>query len=401
MTIRPTAPALAPPQPIRGDIRSLWMLDETIDFLNHGSFGARLRAVHEAQIAWRKQMEARPIEFLDRRGPELLAQAKQAVGDFLGMRPEDFGFTSNATDGVNAVLRSLRFQPGDELLTTNHVYEAVRRAMRHLAERSGATMVEVDVPLPVHGPDQVVDAVEAALNDRTRLLVIDHITSPTSVIFPVQTIIERCAARGIDVLVDGAHAPGMIALDVERLGAAYYAGNLHKWVCAPLGAGFLWVREDQQSAIHPTILSLRLGDGFAAEFSWQGTRDVTAWLAAPDAIRAMDNLDGPGSWGRVRRHNHELAVWVQATLSEAWDVEPPTPRDGSMLGSMASVELPAAVRRRFETREALQAALLEDHGIEVFVIEWGDRHLIRPCCQVYNTAEQYRRLAEAVRKLCR
>lgn len=396
MTIRPNVPTLAPPQPIRGDIRSLWMLDERVDFLNHGSFGARLRAVHEAQIAWREQMEARPVEFLDRRGPELLAQAKRAVGDFLGMQGENFGFTSNATDGVNAVLRSLRFQPGDELVTTSHVYEAVRRAMRHLAERAGATMVEIDVPLPVRGPHDVVEAVEGALNDRTRLLVIDHITSPTSVVFPVQAIIERCAARGVDVLVDGAHAPGMVALDVDRLGAAYYAGNLHKWVCAPPGAGFLWVREDRQSAVHPTVLSLRLGDGFAAEFSWQGTRDVTAWLAAPDAIRAMDNLDGPGSWARVMRHNHELAAWVQAMLSEAWGVEPPTPLDGSMLGSMASVELPAEVGRRFETREALQAALREDHGIEVFAIDWGDRRLIRPCCQVYNTAEQYRRLAEAI-----
>jgi isopenicillin-N epimerase len=257
-------------------------------------------------------------------------------------------------------------------------------------------MVEVDIPLPVRGPHGVVDAVEAALSDRTRLLVIDHITSPTSVVFPVQAIVERCAARGIDVLIDGAHAPGMLELDIESLGAAYYAGNLHKWVCAPPGAGFIWVREDRQSAIHPTILSLRLGDGFEAEFSWQGTRDVTAWLAAPDAIRAMDTLAGPGSWPRVRRHNHELAVWVQAMLSEAWGVPPATPRDGSMLGSMTSVELPAGIGRRFETREELQAALREDHGIEIFAIEWDDRPLIRPCCQVYNTAEQYRHLAEAI-----
>jgi isopenicillin-N epimerase len=399
MTTHTTAPTPAPPEPIRADVRSLWMLDETIDFLNHGSFGARLRAVHGAQIRWREQMEARPIEFLDRRGRDLLAEAKEVVGGFLGMRHEDFGFTSNATDGVNAVLRSLRFQPGDELLTTNHVYEAVRRAMRHLAERAGATMIEVDIPLPVHSPDGIVDAIERAISPRTRLVVIDHITSPTAVVYPIEAIISCCAARRVDVLVDGAHAPGMVELNVERLGAAYYAGNLHKWVGAPPGAGFLWVRADRQADIHPTVLSLRLGDGFANEFSWQGTRDVSSWLAAPDAIRAMDNLSGPGSWPRVMQHNHDLAVWVQTMLSEAWRVAPSTPGDGSMLGSMVSLALPEGARRRFESREALQARLFDDHRIEVFVLDWQGRWLIRPCCQVYNTPEQYRRLATAVIEL--
>jgi isopenicillin-N epimerase len=399
MTIRSTASMPTPPTPLREDIRSLWMLDPRVDFLNHGSFGARLRSVHEAQLRWREEMEARPVEFLDRRGRALLADAKAAVGRFLGMQAGNFGFTSNATDGVNAVLRSLRFQAGDELITTSHVYEAVRRAMRHLAERAGATMTEVDLPLPLHDPAAVVDAIDAAVSDRTRLVVIDHITSPTAVVFPVRQIIERCAARGVDVLVDGAHAPGMLKLDVEQLGAAYYAGNLHKWVGAPPGAGFLWVREDRQAGIHPTVLSLRLGDGFANEFSWQGTRDVSAWLAAPDAIDAMDNLSGPGSWGQVMRHNHELAVWVQQMLSEAWAVTPNTPPDGSMLGSMVSLPLPIELRPRFETREALQAKLYADDRIEVFVLEWGGQWLIRPCCQVYNAAEQYRRLAEAVSEL--
>jgi isopenicillin-N epimerase len=394
-----TARTPAPPPPIRENIRSLWMLDDQVDFLNHGSFGARLRAVHEAQIRWRERMEARPVEFLDRRLPELLSEAKDTVGGFLGMQRDDFGFTNNATDGVNAVLRSLRFEPGDELLTTNHVYEAVRRAMRHLAGRSGATVIEVDIPLPLCDPASIVDAIDGAITDRTRLLVIDHITSPTAVLFPVEAIIKRCAARGVDVLVDGAHAPGMIELDVERLGAACYAGNLHKWICAPPGAGFLWVRKDRQRDVHPTVLSLRQGDGFANEFSWQGTRDVSSWLAVPDAIRGMDNLNGPGSWPQVMRHNHELAVWVQGMLGEVWGVQPLTPPNGSMLGSMVSLDAPAAARRRFQTREALQARLYADYRIEVFVLEWQGRWLVRPCCQVYNTPEQYRRLASAVLEL--
>jgi isopenicillin-N epimerase len=399
MTNHPTAPSLLPPAPIRPDIRSLWMLDETIDFLNHGSFGARLRSVFEAQEAWRAQMEARPVEFLWRRGQDLAIQSKRIVGDFLGMQPEHFGFTSNATDGVNAVLRSLRFEPGDELLTTSHVYPAVRRAMRHVADRAAARMVEVELPLPLASPLEIVTAIEEGLTSRTRLVVIDHIASATAVVFPVREIIARCAARGIEVLVDGAHGPGMLDLHVEDLGAAYYAGNLHKWVCAPPGAGFLWVRADRQSDIHPNVLSLFAGDGFAAEFSWQGTRDISSWLAAGVAVEAMDNLDGPGSWPRLMRHNHELAAWVQAMLSEAWAVEPCTPRDGSLLGSMASVALPAAIGERYETPEAMQARLRDEYRIEAFVLEWGGRRFIRPCCQVYNTPQQYTRLADAVLEL--
>jgi len=396
MTNRPTTATLLPPAPFRPDIQSLWMLDESIAFLNHGSFGARLRAVFKAQEAWREQMEARPVEFLWGRGRDLADQAKHIVGAFLGMQPEHFGFTSNATDGVSAVLRSLCFEPGDELLTTSHVYPAVRRAMRHVADRAAARTVEVDVPLPLASPEEIVAAIEEGLTSCTRLVVIDHIASATAVVFPVQQIIDRCAARGIEVLVDGAHGPGMLDLHVEDLGAAYYAGNLHKWVCAPPGAGFLWVREDRQSDIHPNVLSLFLGDGFAAEFSWQGTRDISSWLAAGAAVEAMDKLDGSGSWPRVMRHNHELAAWVQAMLSEAWAVEPCTPRDGSLLGSMVSVALPAAVSERYETPEAVQVRLREEYRIEAFVLEWGGRRLIRPCCQVYNTPQQYTRLADAV-----
>ena len=381
----------SPPKPIGEQLARHWMLDPSIDFLNHGSFGATPRIVLEAQTKWRARMEARPVEFLARQGDKLQDDAKAVVGKFLGAAPSDFGFTSNATAGVNAVLRSLSFKPGDELLTTTHVYRAVRRTMEYLISRSSAVMREVDLPLPLKSDDEVVNAIEQAIGPRTRIVVICHITSPTAIVFPVKRIVELCAARGVDILIDGAHAGGVLDLNIESINAAYYAGNLHKWMCAPKGSAFLWVRPDRQRAIHPNTISHFLNEGFAGEFAWQGTRDLTAWICAGDAVRFMASL----GWDNVRWHNHEMAAWVQWLLTRRWGVAPLTPLDGSMLGSMVSVQLPESLRR-FGTVEKLQADLFDAHRFEVPCVEFGSRWLIRPCCQVYNTPGQYERLADVV-----
>src|SRR5437868_3248109 len=240
---------MSPPDPLRDNLIDDWMLEPGVDFLNHGSFGAVPRVVFEAQTEWRRHIEAAPVEIIARRRLELIDAAKRVVGRWLGMRPDDFGLVTNATEGVNAVLHSLRFGPGDELLTTTHVYNAVRQAMRFTCARCGASYRELDVPLPLRSAEQIADAVVSGLSDRTRLLVIDHITSPTALVFPVEQITRACARRGVDVLIDGAHAPGTIPLNVQRIGAAYYAGNLHKWACAPRGAAFLWARPDRQPPI--------------------------------------------------------------------------------------------------------------------------------------------------------
>ncbi|MEE8154098.1 MAG: aminotransferase class V-fold PLP-dependent enzyme [Phycisphaerales bacterium] len=383
------------PKPIAEGLGDLWTLDPAVTFLNHGSFGATPRAILEAQSAWRARFEARPIEMLDRRRGELLAETKHTVGTFVGAQAADFGFVTNATGGINAVLRSLRFEVGDEILTTNHVYHAIRQTIRYVAERAGARSIEVDIDLPIASPNDIMAPIEAALHDRTRLVVIDHITSTTAVLLPIDRIIDLCQQRGVDVLVDGAHAPGMIELDIESLGPAYYAANLHKWVCAPKGAALLWVRPDRQGSIHPNTISHFLNEGLAAEFAWQGTRDITAWLCAADAIEFMAGI----GWPRIRTYNHELAVWVQAMLSERWAVQPSTPRDGSMLGSMATIALPDEAKAA-GTVEAFQARLYDEHRIEVPVLEWNQRWWVRPCCQIYNTAQDYERLAEAVVSLC-
>lgn len=385
-----------PPAPLRPGLKSEWLLDDRITFLNHGSFGALPRCVFEEQTRWRLRIEAEPIELLARRGPEMLAEAKRAVSAWLGMAPDDFGLVTNATEGVNAVLRSLKIGRDDELLTTSHVYHAIRQTMKYVASGHGAAYREVDIPLPVNSHDEVTRRVLAAISARTRLLVIDHITSPTALIFPVEEIVQRCAARGVDVLVDGAHGPGMLPLNVPRIGAAYYAGNLHKWACGPKGSGFLWVRPDRQSEIHPLVISHYLREGFAREFSWQGTRDLSGWLSLPRAIQFMGEL----GWEQVMSHNHAMASWVQQMLCKGWGVEQISPIDGSMLGSMATIALPSPLDAMSEAQVALvQQRLYDEHRIEAPIMRWGDRCFVRPCCQVYNLPEDYRRLESAIQSL--
>lgn len=393
----PSRVQVSPPQPLRPNVIAEWALDPTIAFLNHGCFGARPRAVIEAQNRRRAEYEARPVEWLDRRRGALIDHAKSVLGSFVGMSNANFGFVTNATGAVNAVLRSLRFRTGDELLTTTHVYNAVRLTMKYLAEQAGAKYIEAPVPLPLSSPDQVVKAIESAITPRTRLLVVDHVTSPTAVLFPIERIIALCTARNIDVLVDGAHAPGMVPLNVEKLNAPYYAGNLHKWVCAPSGAGFLWVRPDRHKGIHPTTISHFLDQGLATEFHWQATRDITPWLCVEDSINYMHGL----GWDKVMRHNHHLATWAQAMLCETWGVEAATPLDGSMLGSMVTVPLPRQdhVKRRFVSPEALKTPLYDRYKIEAPVIDWDGRWWVRASCQIYNTADQIERLGRAIREL--
>jgi len=385
-----------PPAPLRANLRSEWMLDERVAFLNHGSFGALPRCVFDEQTEWRRRIEAEPVEILSRRREELIDSVNQQLGEWLGMKAADIGLVTNATEGINAILRSLDLSAGDEWVTTNHVYHAIRQAMKYTAGRAGAVYREIEIPLPVQSSEQVARLVLNGLSARTRLLVIDHITSPTALIFPVEQIIAGCAGRGVDVLVDGAHAPGMVPLDVERLGAAYYAGNLHKWTCAPRGSAFIWARRDRRERIHPLVISHYLGEGFAREFGWQGTRDLSAWLAIPRALRFMSEL----GWEAVMSHNHAMALWMNPMLCERWGVDSISPADGSMLGSMASVRAPRSCSR-LATQELMvfQQRLYTEHGVEAPMMRWGDDVLLRPCCQVYNTPEDYERLARAMMQL--
>lgn len=388
-----------PPKPLREGLAAEWLLKKDIAFLNHGSFGAAPWRVLAEQDEWRRRIEAEPIELLGRRCEALIDEAKAPIGQFLGMNSKDFGLVTNATEGINAVLRSLTFKPGDELTTTTHVYNAVRQAMKNVAARVaevGATYREIGIPLPATSPKQLADVVLNGLSDHTRLLVIDHVTSPTALVFPVEQITAECARRGIEVIIDGAHVPGMLALDVPEIGAAYYAGNLHKWVCAPKGSAFLWVRPDKQPAVHPCIVSHLLGEGFAREFSWQGTRDISNWLSVPKAIEFMGEL----GWDLVRAHNHALAVWGQRMLCEHFGVEPISPPDGNMIGSMATVRLPGKLATMSEeVGKTTQHQLYSEFQVEAPLVYWGGQWHVRISCQVYTHPEEIERLADAIAKL--
>jgi isopenicillin-N epimerase len=387
---------MTPPPPIRPDIRAEFLLDPTRAHLNHGSFGAVPRVVFEAHNHWREQIESDPIEFIVRRAPEMLESAKQEIGRCFGMAPQDFGLVTNATEGINCVLRSREFSPGDELLTTTHVYNAVRQAMRYVARRSGATYREIEILMPLDSADTILRTIFENLTPSTKLLVIDHITSPTAIVFPIEQILAACAERNIDVLIDGAHAPGMMPLNIGELSPAYYAGNLHKWALCPKGSAFLWVRPDRQAAVHPTVISHHFEKGFLKEVSWQGTRDFAAWFAIARAIQFLNEI----GLAKVFAHNHAMAIWVHQTLCQRWNVQPLTPLDGSLLGAMATVRLPPPLDALTDSEsQALGRRLHDEFRIEVPTMIFGGKCHLRPCCQIYNQPDEYLRLADAISKI--
>jgi len=385
------------------DLARHWTLDPGIDFLNHGSFGACPRPVLEAQAELRARMERQPVRFLARELEGLLDEARGALAQFVGADPDDLAFVPNATSGVNTVVRSLVLEPGDELLTTDHAYNACRNALAWHEPR-GAKVTVARVPWPIAGPEQVVDAVLGAVTERTRLVLLDHITSPTGLIFPVAEMVRRLGERGIDTLVDAAHAPGMLPLDLRELGAAYYTGNCHKWLCAPKGAAFLYVRRDRQASIRPLTISHGANaqrperSRFRLEFDWGGTDDPTPFLCVPHAIRFLAGLF-PGGWQELRERNHELALRGRTLLCSALKAPPPAPEQ--MLGSLASVPLPdqAGPPLRGAFWHPLQKALLEKHRIEVPVMVFPafPKQLVRISAQAYNSEEQFARLASALR----
>ena len=382
----------------------LWPLESGVAFLNHGSFGACPTEILRYQAELRAQMEAEPVRFLSRELEGRLDVARAALGRFVGADPDDLAFVGNATGGVNAVLRSLRLAAGDELLTTDHAYAACRNTLDYVASVSGARVTVVTIPFPVASPEAIVDVVLARVTPRTRVALLDHVTSPTGLVLPIQRLVAELSRRSVDSLVDGAHAPGMVPLDLDALGAAYYSANCHKWLCTPKGSAFLWVRRDRQAGIHPlTISHGHVGERagrtrFRLEFDWTGTLDPTAWLTVPRAIEYLGGLL-PGGWPALMARNRALVLQARALLCEAAGSAPACPEQ--MIGSLASVILPERIAPSgWRVREPLQDRLFEGWGIEVPIMRWPapPRRLVRVSAQLYNSADQYRHLAEALRK---
>jgi isopenicillin-N epimerase len=383
----------------------LWPLERGVAFLNHGSYGACPREVLDCQAELRAEMEAEPVRFLGRELDDRLEPARAALAAFVGTDPDDLAFISNATSGVNTVLRSLALPAGDELLTTDHAYAACRNTLDFVAGRTGAKVTVAVIPFPVPSPEAIVDTVMAKVTPRTRVALLDHVTSPTGFILPVERLIPELGRRGVETLVDGAHAPGMIPLDLRTLGATYYSANCHKWICAPKGSAFLWVRRDRQADIHPLTIShgataVRPGRSrFRLEFDWTGTQDPTAWLTVPKAIDYMGGLVS-GGWAALMARNRALALAARELLCVAAGSPPPCP--DPMIGSLASVILPDSptMETGWRVRDPLQGRLFDQWGIEVPVMRWpaAPKRLLRISAQLYNSPEQYARLAQALRE---
>ena len=366
-------------QPNLPSFPELWGFDSKIAFLNHGSFGACPLPVLEYQRQLKEELDRESMEFFIHRTQPLLDQSRKTLCELIGADPSDLVFVGNVTAGVNAVLRSLTFQADDEILATAHDYNACRNVANYVAGRFGAKVVEVPLPLPIESPEQVVEAVLARVTPRTKLAMLDHITSPTAIVFPIEEIVRRLAEREVDVLVDGAHGPGMVPLDLRGMGVAYYTGNCHKWLCSPKGAGFLYVRPDRQEGILPPIL----GHGynkprpgytrFQDLFDWPGTFDPTAWLCVGRSIECLSGLL-PGGLPALMRRNHELAVWARRMLIERLAATPICPE--SMLGSTAAVILPFDIGDRLDETTSptpshwLNNELREKHGIEAVIYHY-------------------------------
>ena len=385
--------------------RSHWRLDPSVVFLNHGSFGACPTEVLAYQARLRDQLEAEPVRFFVRELEPLLDQALASLAGFVGARWQDLAFVPNATAGVNAVLRSLSFSEGDELLVTDHGYNACRNAIDFVAQRAGARVVVSNVPFPLASSEVVVERLVAAVTPRTRLALVDHVTSPTGLVFPIERIVRELQARGVDVLVDGAHAPGMVPLELNALGAAYYTGNCHKWLCAPKGAAFLHVREDRQRAVRPLIISHGANatrtdrSRFRLEFDWPGTFDPTAALSIPECIRFLGALE-PGGWPALRDHNRRMALASRDLLCRTLEIAPPAPDE--MIGALASVPLPAAPPHTPGPFgfDPLQERLWQDHRIEVPLWSWPSPkvRLLRVSLQRYNALAEIETLCAALRE---
>ena len=374
-----TGPALG--SAIRGE----FLLDPGAVTVNHGSFGATPRAVLAAQDRWRARMEAQPSTFMRRILPGALREAGATLARFVGADAADLAFVDNATTGVNAVLRSLTFRPGDEIVVLSHVYGAVAKTVRHAAAQAGAQVVIAALPFPDPTEPAVLAGLAAALGPRTRLAVLDHIASPSALVLPIAAMVALCRARRVPVLVDGAHAPGQVPLDLAEVGADWYTGNCHKWLFAPKGAAFLWAAPDRQAGLHPVAISHGYGEGFHAEFDWTGTRDPTAFLAVPDGIDFHARLGGTALMAR----NAALAAESAAILARRLNTG--CGATGIFAAAMAVVRLPAPPDRAETLRETLM-----DAGTDAPVHALDGGAWLRLSVQAYNEAADYLRLAEFV-----
>lgn len=374
--------------------RAAFLIEGDVAYLNHGGYGATPQVVLAAADAWRLRMERQPVRFMKSELPSALRAAAARLGRFLGANGEDLVFVDNATTAINAIVRSLDIGPGDILATTDHGYAAVRRTLDYVASRTGARVVEIPLPFPAVGADATLDALTRGWPGKVKLFVVDHLASPTALVLPVERMAAFARAKGARVLIDGAHAPGQLALDLPRLGGDWYVGNCHKWLFAPKGCGFLWARREARAGLHPAVISHGYGEGFHAEFDWTGTRDHSPWLAVTAALDFVEALDVD----RMRAWQRELRRRAGDLLQQAWGVPAGGPDD--MLAAMTTLRLPdrhqPAGPADKRAAERVHDLLWANHRVEAPIVPFAGRLWLRISAQIYNHLDEYRALAAAL-----
>lgn len=377
-------------------LKDLFLLDPEIIFLNHGSFGACPRPVLETYQSWQYALERQPVEFLGRRIIELLCEARLRLATYLGVGADELVYFPNPTTAINMVARSLALQPGDEILSTNHEYGAMDRTWRFICRQTGARYIQRELILPLTSIEEIIETVWSGVTSRTRVLFISHITSPTALIFPIDELCHRARQAGILSIVDGAHAPGQIPLNLSQVGADLYTGACHKWLCAPKGAAFLYARQEIQQMLLPLVVSW----GYESEHpspsrfidyhEWQGTRDLSAFLTVPAAI----DFQARHNWDQVRADCHRLASQARNRLNALTGLEPVCPDTPDWFGQMFVVRLPESVNLvEFKTR------LYDEYRIEAPTIDWDGQKFLRISIQGYNTSQDIDALLQAVQVL--
>lgn len=372
-------------------LREQFLLDPTVNFLNHGSFGACPKPVFETFQNWQLELERQPVLFLGRRVDDLLDAAREKLAAYLGTQRDSIVFVPNATIGINTVARSLKLSPGDEILTSDHEYGAMDYTWEFISKKTGAVYVHHPVRLPVTTPEAFVDDFWSAVTPRTKVIFLSHITSPTALRFPIEAICQRARAAGILTVIDGAHAPGQIPLNMDALGADFYSGNCHKWLCAPKGSGFLYARPEHHAAFEPLVISWGYipDASFVKKNQWQGTRDVAAFLSVPAAIDFQAGHD----WESIRSACHELVCFTRRCMSEVTGLPAISPESRDWFVQMASLPIPPC------DGEALKKRLYDEYRIEIPYVPWNGQHFLRLSVQAYTTTEQIETLVEAVRAL--
>jgi isopenicillin-N epimerase len=377
------------------NLKSEFLLDPEVIFLNHGSFGACPRPVFETYQEWQRELERQPVKFLARRARDLMEEARTVLADFLCCDEDEVVYFTNPTTAINMVARSLELKPGDEILTTDHEYGAMDRTWRFICQQVGARYVRQPIPLPMTNRTDIVETFCSGITPRTRLVFMSHITSPTALRFPVEAICRRARQLGLLSIVDGAHAPGQLPLDLTGLGADLYTGACHKWLCAPKGTAFLYARREVQERLRPLVISWgweaeKPSDSrFIDHNEWQGTRDIAAFLSVPAAIRFQQDR----SWNAIRQRCHQLASKTRERINALTGLKALCPDSQDWFIQMFAARLPKL------DCEALQRQLYDEYGVEVAIHRWNDHPLLRVSFQAYNDEEDADLLFRALSKL--